>query len=72
MKTFIVVLLFFLFILFDYLPQRTEGGIKEKAVYWSLLSAGFVVLILYTFDIRLPSPTGPIRAVIERLFLMQP
>ncbi|MPM09260.1 hypothetical protein SDC9_55576 [bioreactor metagenome] len=69
MLTVIVLLLYTLVIVFDFVPTRKERKIKGNIVYWSILSISFCVLILYSLDIEVPSPSGPIRYIVEKIFI---
>ena len=69
MLTAIVVFFFIIIILFDYLPLRKKLSVKETVVYWAFLSVGFFVLFLYSLVIKLPSPTEPIKYVVEKFIL---
>lgn len=68
MLTGIVILLFVFFYLFDYKPVLKEGKKTEKIVHISIMSISFIVLILYSFGISVPSPTEPIKNVVSLLF----
>lgn len=68
MLTGIVILLFVFVYLFDYKPVLKEGKKTEKIVHISIMSISFIVLILYSFGISVPSPTEPIKNVVSLLF----
>ena len=68
MITIIVVVLFLAIIAADFLPMWKSTGIKEKILYGALMLISFGVLILYTFDVPIPSPTTPIVKLIDALF----
>ncbi len=80
MLTAIVALLFAGVVAFDFIPQIKQAGAgnepskkpnalctkKEAAVYLALLLLSFVVLLLYSFHIRAPSPFEAIYRFIEQ------
>lgn len=68
MLTGIVILLFVFVYLFDCKPVLKEGKKTEKIVHISIMSISFIVLILYSFGISVPSPTEPIKNVVSLLF----
>ena len=68
MLTGIVILLFVFVYLFDYKPVLKEGKKTEKIVHISIMSISFIVLILYSFGISVPSPTEPIKNVVSLLW----
>jgi hypothetical protein len=64
-----IVVFFYLFVvLFDFVPIAKSVGKKERLIYFVLLTASFTILILYTFNIKTPGPTGLIELVIKSLF----
>lgn len=68
MLTGIVILLFVFVYFFDYKPVFKNGEKNEKIVHVSIMAISFVILILYSIDITLPSPTEPIKNVVSFLF----
>lgn len=66
--TFIVIVLYLAVIFFDFIPNMKNGDKKTCWVYSVLLAVSFCVLILYTFDIVVPSPTGLIRHLVETFY----
>jgi cadmium resistance protein CadD (predicted permease) len=70
MLTFIVALLFACVIAFDLAPQVKQAGAlhKDSAVYMAFVAVSLAVLLLYSFNIPLPSLSGPISGVIKALF----
>ncbi len=68
MITAIVVVLFAFILAKDFIPHLKSTGTKDKFVYCALMLASFSVLILYTFNIPIPSPSGPIRNLIDAIF----
>lgn len=68
MLTFIVLLVFAGTVVFDLLPLKKRPK-KQNAVYLALLSAGFIVLMLYSLGVEVPSPAKPITALVKMLFM---
>lgn len=68
MLTGIVTLLFVFVYLFDYKPVIQKGKNAEKIVHISIMSISFIILILYSFGISVPTPTEPIKNVVSALF----
>ena len=68
MITGIVILLFIFVFLFDFKPILKNGEKKEKIVHGTIMVLSFTALILYSFDIYVPSPTIPIKNMIHILF----
>jgi hypothetical protein len=68
--TIIVVVLFLTIFAADLLPKWRSTGTKDKIVYCTLLFISFGVLVLYTFQVPIPSPTKPITTLIDALFPM--
>lgn len=67
MNTLIAVVVLLAIVVFDLTPKWGKMPVPEKVVYCAILLAGSIVLILYTFDVPLPSPTTPIIKLIETL-----
>lgn len=53
----LVLLLFFAILALAYRPRLSKAQTREKAVYLSLLLISFCVLVLYSLDISVPSPS---------------
>lgn len=70
MITFIVVVVLLIILVVDLMPKWNTMGMKEKIVYSSLMAISFGVLILYTFNVDIPSPTTPITKLLDTLFPM--
>jgi hypothetical protein len=68
--TIIVVVLFLTILALDLLPKWKSTGAKDKFIYCALMLISFGVLILYTFDVQIPSPTKPITKLIDSIFPM--
>ncbi len=71
MLTAIVILLFAGTVLFDFLPKMKNEPPKNKAVYIALISVSFIVLVLFSFEIIVPSPAGLIKSVVKSIFKVQ-
>ena len=69
MLTAIVVALFLCVILIDFLPMG-KSPLKDKIIYLFLTAVSFGVLLLYSLDVPLPSPSDGIRNLIESIFPM--
>lgn len=63
--TSIVIILYFLIFVFDFLPVKNNMGKKVKFVYFAILSISFCVLFLYTINITVPSPSDYIKALLN-------
>ena len=68
MLTAMVIALFGSILAVDGRKNLKGVGLKHKLVYLSLLGVSFCVLILYSVDIPVPSPTNAIEAIIDALF----
>lgn len=68
MLTLIVAGLVGLTVVFDLLPGIKKRPKKDSVVYCLLLAVGFIVLLLYSLDVNVPSPSKLIRSVVETLF----
>ncbi|MGX8700974.1 hypothetical protein [Caproiciproducens sp.] len=66
--TFIVIALYLIIVLTDFIPVAKSGEKKITWIYSILLTVSFCVLILYTFDVVLPGPSGPIRQIVETFY----
>jgi hypothetical protein len=64
----IVIVVYFLTVLFDFIPIVKSGKKKEYLVYLTFLAISFTVLILYGLDIKVPGPTDLIVNSIKGLF----
>lgn len=70
MITIIVVVVFLAIIAGDLLPKWKSTATKDKFLYCALMLISFGVLILFTLDVKIPSPTKPITKLIDTLFPM--
>ncbi len=70
MLSVIVVLLFAGVVVFDFVPQikRKVASKKDGAVYIIFLIVSFAVLLLFSFDVKVPSPSVPIMNIVSALF----
>ncbi len=68
MITLIVVVIFLVIIAADLLPKWKTMDTREKFFYCALMLVSFSVLVLFTFDVKIPSPTKPITKLIDALF----
>ncbi len=66
--TVIVLAIYALVIIFDYLPYAKSWTPGDKAVYWVTLLIGFGVLFLVSLDVKLPNPTDGITALVALIF----
>ena len=66
----IVVVTFLAILAFDLLPEWSAFDTKGKIIYFALMLVSLSVLILYTMNVPVPSPTMPITKLIEALFPM--
>ncbi|MDF1493879.1 hypothetical protein [Caproiciproducens sp. CPB-2] len=64
MITFLVISLYLVVILTDFIPVVKNGEKKITWIYSVLLAASFCVLVLYTFDIFLPGPSEAIQQIV--------
>ena len=55
MLTTIVVILFALILVIDLLPNFKKWVPRERFAYLATFSTAFVLLMLYTLDVKLPS-----------------
>ncbi len=69
MLTAIVVVLFLGVILADFIPIG-QVPLKEKIIYLLFTAVSFGVLLLYSLNIPLPSPSDGIRHLIDAIFPM--
>ena len=67
MLTAIVVLVFGAVIAMDFLPLNRIISLKEKWIYGIFILFSMCILILYTFDINLPSPSNLIISIVNTI-----
>lgn len=63
----IVILLYLLVIIFDFLPTQKNWAKKGKWVYCVLLSISFIGLFLYSLDVKIPGSFDIITRFFETL-----
>lgn len=68
MLTAIVLILFALTAALDWLPDVKNRPKKETAVYGLLWMTALAVLLIYSFSLKVPSPTDAIRNVVSAIF----
>lgn len=68
MITGIVVIFFLAILALDLRPIWANSNVKIRIVYCSLLLTSFCILVLYTFNVPIPSPAIPIIKLIDALF----
>lgn len=68
MMTLIVVLMYFFVFLFDFWPLAKNKKKNELWAYSIALIISFSILLLFTFDIVIPSPSKPIQNIVQTLF----
>lgn len=65
---FIIVILIYLIIgLLEILPLIRQKQKKELIIYSVLFSGAFIMSLLLSFGIELPSPAGPIETVVKAI-----
>ena len=64
-------IIFVFFIIFDLLPIYHQKKWKVFWVYTILISFSYVIHILFTLGIKLPSPAIPIKKVVSFIFGLQ-
>ena len=67
MLTAIVVIVFAAVIAMDYLPLNRIISLKEKWIYGSFMLLSLCVLVLYSLDIAVPSPSDLIIGILESI-----
>jgi hypothetical protein len=68
MLTAIVLFLFLLTTGFDCMTILQHEGKKGKVIYFSIMLISFCVLVLYSLDISVPSPSTAITSAFEAIF----
>ena len=64
----IIIVLFLSVSVHNWHTLLKNAGTLEKVVWFSFASVSFVILVLRSFDIKVPSPAVPIQKVIETVF----
>lgn len=63
-----VILLYFIVILLDFIPVWRQRQTKQTLVYGALLAVSFTILVLYSLNIPVISPTEDIiRRIVEAI-----
>jgi len=68
MNLTIVLVLYFLIIIFDFLPLLKKDNKKVISFYIGTSLLTLIILVLYSFDIVIPSPVKPIEDIINNIF----
>ncbi len=63
-----VILVYGLIVLFDTFPIYKEKPRKDFWVSTSLLTVSFVLFVLFSFGIDIPSPAGPLKQFINMIY----
>lgn len=66
--TFIVIVLYLAVIFFDFVPIARNGDKKICWIYSVSLAISFCVLMLYTFNVIPPGPSGLIKRLVETFY----
>jgi hypothetical protein len=61
----IVIAIFVGVVFFDYIPGRKSRKRKENIFYGTVLAVSFGILVLFTFEVALPSPTKAIEDLVK-------
>lgn len=64
----IIVTLYILVIIFDFIPLLKKDNKKVISFYITSFLLSLVFLILYSFDVFIPSPVKPIEDIINSIF----
>ncbi len=64
----IVIFLFLIAALYERATVLKQAGRKLKVIHFSIMLASFCILVLYSLDIKLPSPSDAIIAAVEAIF----
>lgn len=67
MLTAIILLLFALILILDYLPGFKSRVKRANFVYALFLAVSFCVLLLYSLDVPIPGPTRAIQAAAGKI-----
>ena len=61
----IVLILYVLVLLLDFLPGYKRQPLRVNVFYGAAMAVSLCVLILYSLNINVPGPTEPIRKAVE-------
>jgi hypothetical protein len=64
-------IIIFFFIIFDLIPLFHQKKWKVFWVYTILISFSYVIHVLFTMGVKLPSPAVPIKKVVSFIFGLQ-
>lgn len=67
MLTAIVIVVFLIVIIFDFLPASGRWSLKERILYLVLFSVSFAVLLLSSLNVQLPSISNAFIAVLKKI-----
>lgn len=62
------IVVYFFIIRFDFIPLIKEKNKKVISIYTILILTSLILIILYNFDIKVPSPMIPIDNIIKAIF----
>lgn len=65
---FIVLIGYALIVFLDIIPTYKDGTRKEFWVSTGILSVSFVLFILLSFEVQIPSPADPLEQLITTIF----
>ena len=71
MLTALVLFLFIPATLVEWLTVLKHSRKKAKIIHISLMLVSFVVLMLYSFNIAVPTPTDGIQQVLDAIFHLE-
>lgn len=64
----LVVLVYGLIVLLDIVPIYKDKPKKDFWVSTSLLTVSFIITVLLSFGINIPSPAGPLKQLINMIY----
>ena len=68
MNLIIILVFYILIIIFDFVPMLKKDNKKVFSFYIGTYLFTLIILILYSFDIVIPSPVKPIEDLINIIF----
>ncbi len=68
MNLTIILVLYILIIIFDFLPLLKKDNKKVLSFYIGASLLTLTILVLYSFDIVIPNPVKPIENIINNIF----
>lgn len=69
MEIFIIILLYFIVIFFDFLPVIKQKNKKQSILYLCILSLSFCMLILVNLNVELPMASKLIANMIKNFYV---